>query len=947
MLNLPFSLKRVMKKFINEEFIKIDAAFQENCLDFYGSQSPLTEKEQKDYLQSYYDFFTKKYHGEVAFRKVVEDEKARTAANALGLEKNRSVGFAYKRKAFNQYLGWSLYTKRAKIEKDTVVLTDGYTFPVPCAKYEWDGGVSSVKFAFCVGKGYARKIHEGIKPTVTGRFIEFRKGCKEIINLMLSPEGILYQKDGSKKEYHYDFKKIGEFTFGSFHEVEIFFGKEGFTLRFGGREYALGYTANETPDTLFIGGGMQPTDEWQVRLIRLIDGKNEEKPFFVKNENLTARDEEYIGEVTLPYGVGTAENKDYDFIFRKKFKATAGKKTVLRLDGIDPCGEVFVNGEKALSVDTFDPVALDCTPFVKEGENDLEIVVHPRAPETLYPWHRHRDYYNAWFLGDLRIEECGVIVDEPLRVVTEKIEGNSVAFSVNLDTKLPAREGRNCQLLLRKIYPEQGEELLLESLAFEGGNLQRRYRLPVALWDTETPTLYEVTARLYEEGACVWTGKTQTGFRTVEQRRGKIYVNGERVVLKGALNMQFLPPYKEVPVNHLCPQDWQIVQMALAIKALGGNCLRLHQLGYGSSDRRFAEICDRLGVMLLWTTRLIDAVENVMWIDEWKQADAYCLHMKQVVNNPSIIMWEGSNELHSDLRHIDLVYDQFVTAVKKVDTTRLICPISHVYYGGGIYECGCQYYNTFGTEDESGNPAQSSYGWKDKDVVRSAHTYCILLGYGSSWRDMATQNWRLQNELFHEEEKAYIVSEFAVIGRQNPETKEAQAFINKDSYELDDEYFALGYRFADEEWRLSQAFQALCTAVSIKQLLKNDADGMLWCCLQSGANNASYLKPIIDFEGYAKVAFYEMREKFQDTLCFNEEVDVLYPQNYEIKPVVYGVEEGKEYGVTVEIVGEQGVAAQKRYRFTAKSSLQRLDGFVLPRVDDGYYTVRYTVEERE
>ncbi len=163
---------------------------------------------------------------------------------------------------------------------------------------------------------------------------------------------------------------------------------------------------------------------------------------------------------------------------------------------------------------------------------------------------------------------------------------------------------------------------------------------------------------------------------------------------------------------------------------------------------------------------------------------------------------------------------------------------------------------------------------------------------------------------------------------------------------MNDEKTALGFIFADEEWELSQAYQALCAAVATKQLRKLGADGMLWCCLTGGANNASYLKPIIDFYGYKKLAYYQLREGFGEVTAFNEKMDVLFHEGYEICPIVVGAAAEKEYALCIEICDENGQTVAKK---SLKKGVMQEDNLRFeawtPCLDSGYYTVRYTVTE--
>lgn len=931
-----------MKKYIHEELIRFDGKFRKGFLDFYGPFSPLDERGKKEFLDRYYQYYTKKYGDDVAFRKAVTEEDARRVSEGLHSDDGRAVFDAYLRKARALYKNWYLYTDRARIADRTVSFSDEGRFPVPCAKYEYNYKLKRIRFSVRIGKEYFRPVFEGLSPTLTGRTVEFRKGCKEILKLFFSPDGFFCYKDGSKREYHYETKIIGTYDFDKWNDVEIVFGEEQFSLSFKEKEYRFGYSACEAADTIFLGGGMQPAGDWAFRSDFCEDGDGMRRELFAESER-GEENETFLGKVALPFGIGTEKHRDQILILRKKIRANAEGRTVLSVSALDPGGEVSVNGKKICRTDGVDPFTLDLTPHLTAGENQLEISVFPRAPEVLYPWHRHRDYYNAWYCGGAKLGGGQWVIREPIEVFTEEVSEKGVSFRVFLDLNGQEVCGADYAICLKKCFPEEGESVCLKRAPLKGTEISESFTLPIQPWDTDAPVLYAVSVAISKNGV-LWEGSTKTGFRTICQKGGNIYLNGKKIVLKGALNMQFLPPYENVPVTHVCPEDWEIVQQVMAVRAMNGNCLRQHQLGYGCNDGRFASVCDRLGVLLIWTTRLIDSAENMMWTEDWKQAESYRLQMKQVINHPSIIMWEGSNELHSDLQHIDRIYDAFVQTVKSVDTSRLICPVSHLYYGGGIYECGCKYYNTDGTSDESGNKAASSFGWRDESVVRSAHTYCLLLGYGCSWRNMATQNWKWQRELFDEPQKAYLVSEFAVIGRQNPETPEAKRFINKNSYELNDEKNALGFCFADDEWKLSQAFQALCADVGVRQLLKHGADGMLWCCLWGGANNASYLKSVLDFYGYKKLVYYKLGEMFQDRLAFNAEPDVLYGPGYEMSPVVCGLEPGERFSLKTEIFGEDGKAVwTKEWTACADSERIYLKKESIPELSDGYYTVRYTL----
>ncbi|MBQ9937359.1 MAG: hypothetical protein IJO86_03415, partial [Oscillospiraceae bacterium] len=190
------------------------------------------------------------------------------------------------------------------------------------------------------------------------------------------------------------------------------------------------------------------------------------------------------------------------------------------------------------------------------------------------------------------------------------------------------------------------------------------------------------------------------------------------------------------------------------------------------------------------------------------------------------------------------------------------------------------------------------------------------------------------------------VTEYAIIGRQNPNTPECKEYFNDKSYEVGDEN-VLGFKFKTEDWRQSQAYQALAAKAATQILNLKGADGMLWCCLMSGANNGSYLKPPIDCYGYPKYSFYTLKESFLKKQVFSKSVDVLKGSSFSLEPVVMGLKEGEKVSVTAEVLNENGEAVtSKKYNDVVGNSDKtvELEKFDVNLNSDGYFSVRYTIE---
>ena len=565
----------------------------------------------------------------------------------------------------------------------------------------------------------------------------------------------------------------------------------------------------------------------------------------------------------------------------------------------------------------------------------------------MFGWYRQEDPYIGWFCEGVELQLFHQVAIQNIAIFPQKVQEGRVRLRLCSEFDQPCQ----VEAYLKKIFPtEESGERKIGCFHVAERTLDVVLECAADAWSPETPNLYGVrVAVLGDEGIPVDDAVVETGFRIISQEQGELRLNGERFLMTGALCMQFLPPHEETSVTHICPRSEQILWQELMVKQLNGNTLRMHVLGYGTNDRRYARLADRLGLLLIWTTRYIDSLEHAARYGAWEAEEGYIRQIKARINHPSIIMWEGANEYHPSLKDIDRMYQCFVPTVKEADSTRLICPVSHLYYAGDMLpHPGCGFYNDAGTMDEGQCPAKAAPYWNDPNVIRSAHTYEILLGYGTDWRKMRCQEWSMQQELIDSTWHAYIVSEFAVIGRQNPGTPEAENYFKEYSYEFPDDDI-LGFRFGKDEWRQSQAYQALAAKADVQAMRLAGVDGMLWCCLMGGANDGGYLKPIIDCYGYPKLAYHTLREGYQQLYVTSDNVDVLKKPGWQIRPVVLETKQGRQYQLKVRLYEEAGeLLAEHSYPvMEGVAGRMCFHAWEPPVPEDGYYEIQYCIMEKE
>lgn len=885
------------------------------------NQKAASEQEVSDFLKRY----TK---AETYVRKVIHFDKM----TAFTVKK------ASEYKDFQLYLG-------ACIKGNEIILADKNVRPNPCVKYELPKPANKLKVSFdiFVDKAYKSTDEKRCGQEQAGRSVEVRTKTLDIVKIKIFNTGEAYSLSENMWSPKYTY--LGNICFNAYNHVEIDIGEKVFITLNGSRSSEIKRTAEGSADNIFFDGGMHPRGIWKIKNPAIDDVPI---PF---RKNAKSYEEVLTDgrDVELPYAIGGYENRDKRLYLTKCFETGEFENAILHLDSLDPCGKVWINDSLVLNTENFMPEDIDISAVLKKGRNEIKILVEPRPPEVYYYWHRHTDCYNGWFCGRVSITLTKGRYVKDMAVKTECVSG-AVKASVKL--VLDQIFFGTAEFFISKCYPERSEETRIGKINLCSDEVAFSFEGEYELWSPESPALYCIRTVLYDEdGKKTDDFIVETGFRTIEQKDGGIYLNQKKILLNGALLMQFLPPFDEVPINHNCPTDRQIAEQMLMLKNMNGNTIRIHSLGYGTNDPRFAEICDRLGVMLVWVTRLIDSIESVVWEGAWQEKEFYQKSMKTVLNNPSVIMWEGSNEYHpKSLAVVDKIYDEFTKAVRSIDDTRLMSPCSHLYYGGGIYDLGLKYYNDAGTLDESGNLHEASAGWMDERVVRSAHTYGLLCGYGAPWTEMRKQNWKWQQEMLDSRAHSYLITEYAVTALANPNTAEARQNPYIESYERPDEEGVFGRWFTQEEWRESQAYQAFCAFNAVKTMRLLGIDGMLWCCLMSGANNGSYLKPPIDFYGYKKLGFYALKDAYRSLYACKGDIDVSYASGEEIGSVLFNSSQEGMYRLDITVSDEKGkVVDTKRYdsiSIKASDGVIRLKGWKPKWSAAGHYTLKYELEKQ-
>ena len=152
-------------------------------------------------------------------------------------------------------------------------------------------------------------------------------------------------------------------------------------------------------------------------------------------------------------------------------------------------------------------------------------------------------------------------------------------------------------------------------------------------WSVEHPTLYTLTVRLIRPGTGGLPDRVldeqtlRVGFRTLQFVAGGLYLNGQRVELRG-LNRHQSYAYQ----GYAMPDSIQRLDAQILKKQLGCNAVRT-----SCYDPAFLDACDELGLLVFAEMPGWQHVGD----DSWKaQALQNCREMVcQCRNHPSIFLW--------------------------------------------------------------------------------------------------------------------------------------------------------------------------------------------------------------------------------------------------------------------------------------------------------------------
>lgn len=355
---------------------------------------------------------------------------------------------------------------------------------------------------------------------------------------------------------------------------------------------------------------------------------------------------------------------------------------------VDYIANVFINGRYLGSHEGFfAPFEFDFTPYAIEGKNILVVQVendYTTTGGTNEYGQRVKgdkifgatnlgfdDPYHGWHHSPAGMgiyQDCYVEARSPLHIsdlfVRPLLETDEAEIWLEVNNYFKSNKAVKFKL---SVYGQNFEKTIVEDLEYipstvhipgvgdlakptdwkennlpmgYGVNfLKTRVKIPEPkLWNNETPWLYQLQVKIYnEEDELTDMQSQQFGMRsftmdTVSVPKGMMYLNEEKIRLRGANTMGFMQ-------QDVFRKDWdQLIDDILLAKIANMNFYRLTQRPV---QPEIYEYCDKLGMMTQTDLPLFGGLRPNKWAEAVKQAE----EMERLVrSHPSNIMVTYINE---------------------------------------------------------------------------------------------------------------------------------------------------------------------------------------------------------------------------------------------------------------------------------------------------------------
>lgn len=368
--------------------------------------------------------------------------------------------------------------------------------------------------------------------------------------------------------------------------------------------------------------------------------------------------------------------------YRKTFKLPErmkAKRVILHFGAVDYACDLWVNGtyirehkggQTSFSADITEAVAAD-------DENVIELKVFDDYEDMEMP--RGKQFWEQESRGIFYTRTTGIWQSvwieavEPLYLescyITPEFDDKCVCFEYRLSRSGAsavefsiAFEGKFAACVSAVPNGKKGMvKAQLDQTGLKSWNFEEELA-----WTPETPRLFDVEIRIYDEKGVTDLVRTYFGMRKVSIDNGKFMLNNREYYQKLVLDQGY---WEESLLT--APSDEAFIKDIELTKAMGFNGVRKHQK---VEDPRYLYHADRLGLLVwgeLGSAYLYSREYAGRMYTEWIEA------VKRDYNHPCIVAWTplneswGVQEIKAD-KYQQAHCNALMYMIKSVDTSRVV-----------------------------------------------------------------------------------------------------------------------------------------------------------------------------------------------------------------------------------------------------------------------------------
>lgn len=353
------------------------------------------------------------------------------------------------------------------------------------------------------------------------------------------------------------------------------------------------------------------------------------------------------------------------------------KRVRICFEGVSSAFELYMNGKfVGYSEDSYTPSEFDITPYLKSGKADMEVKVYRWCDGS------YLEDQDGWrFSGIQRDVYMYSVADVHLnnyRISTEAFGNGKGGLKLWYELNASEKQ-RKPYTLEMNIISEDGVNIFSKIADVRLGNKTgfegelSAVVDGVEYWSHENPALYKMTFTIKDsKGNVVEKQMSNVGFRSVELRDKKLYLNGKPFIVKGV---------NRVEHNTFTGKYVALEQMEKEVKLMKKHNINCVRTAHAPAHPYFYDLCDKYGIMIMDEVNVEShgmgyKDESLAKQSSWEQA-----HVERAVdmllrdyNHPSVIMWSLGNEAGNG--------DNMVAMERKIKEFDVVRPVVYHFWEG-------------------------------------------------------------------------------------------------------------------------------------------------------------------------------------------------------------------------------------------------------------------------